>query len=344
MSHRFTSYSNADCPASKATAASTSTCPPVTGVDSIEATENASTATCPECGSDIELVDGDLACSECGLLVNDDVEIDHGPEWRAYTADERDERRRVGPPQTELRHDNGLGADIGRLSESAYSGLSSRRQFQLARLRERDTHSKLDDNSHAVSYALQEVKRMTTALGYERSHAEQAAHFFRQAHDEGLAKGRSLDGLAAAAVYITLRIDEAPITLAKIERVAKAGEQATKVAYQVTRRTLDLPIPPQHPSDHLPAIASAVGAPMALQRVAANLLEAASGTQCMQGKSPSGLAAAALYAADQETPPGHYTDEESPRVATQREIAEVADVDPQTVRTNRDRLQNHLNI
>ena len=79
---------------------------------------------CPECGgrlvSDAE--HGETVCNECGLVV-DENEIDHGPEWRAFDASERNEKKsRTGAPTTKMMHDKGLSsqhrlAEQGRLRQ-----------------------------------------------------------------------------------------------------------------------------------------------------------------------------------------------------------------------------------
>ena len=53
---------------------------------------------CMECGSTEIVMDsirGERICSICGLVITEHV-IDTGPEWRAFTSDERNKRSRVG--------------------------------------------------------------------------------------------------------------------------------------------------------------------------------------------------------------------------------------------------------
>jgi transcription initiation factor TFIIB len=54
--------------------------------------------TCSECGgTEIvqDLEKGERICAACGLVISDH-RIDTGPEWRAFTADEKDARSRTG--------------------------------------------------------------------------------------------------------------------------------------------------------------------------------------------------------------------------------------------------------
>jgi transcription initiation factor TFIIB len=335
MSQKFTSYAASQDVATKASSATT---------DNHEATahlESQATATCPECGGDITLEDNELACGGCGLVVSDSAPVDNSPEWRAYTSEERDSRRRVGPGVDELYHKKGLTTDIGYLSQSDYGSLSAERQNQLRRLRQRNVEAKYGGSSSNVAYCLSETKRMATALGYQHADAEQAARLFRRAHDTGVAVGRSLDALTAATLYMALRIDRKPITLEQIEQVSTSDWVAITNLYTVTKRELGLPVPPQHAADYLPQIASAIGASNDLWRAAKDLLKSVDGTGRLQGKNPSGMAAAALYTLDELTPDGVYSGEDT-LLTTQQELADVADVDPATIKKGRERYREFL--
>jgi len=54
---------------------------------------------CPECGSMniIRSYDrGELTCMDCGLVIDEKI-IDQGPEWRAFTHEEKEKRVRCAP-------------------------------------------------------------------------------------------------------------------------------------------------------------------------------------------------------------------------------------------------------
>jgi len=63
---------------------------------------------CPACGSDKLILDytrGELICAVCGLVITD-RSIDRGPEWRAFTPEERERRSRVGAPMSRVTPDS----------------------------------------------------------------------------------------------------------------------------------------------------------------------------------------------------------------------------------------------
>ena len=70
---------------------------------------------CPECGSAdivLDMAKGTSICASCGLVI--DLQIDLGPEWRAYNSSELQERARAGGPITPLKAEMGLRTQIGK--------------------------------------------------------------------------------------------------------------------------------------------------------------------------------------------------------------------------------------
>ena len=73
---------------------------------------------CPECGS-LNLVrnhdTGEVVCGDCGLVLREQM-MDRGPEWRAFTPQEKASRSRVGMPASYSFYDKGLSTTIGRVT------------------------------------------------------------------------------------------------------------------------------------------------------------------------------------------------------------------------------------
>jgi hypothetical protein len=98
--------------------------------------QQSATQACPECESEAIIQDGDeLLCKDCGFVL-DEQAIDHGPEWRAFNANERDSKSHVGAPTTQTMHDKGLTTTIDWKNKDAYgNSLSSKKREQMSRLR-----------------------------------------------------------------------------------------------------------------------------------------------------------------------------------------------------------------
>ncbi|MFX0121892.1 MAG: TFIIB-type zinc ribbon-containing protein, partial [Candidatus Hodarchaeota archaeon] len=69
---------------------------------------------CSDCGTKDVIRDpvrGEVICTNCGLVLDSHM-VDQGPEWRAFTSEERDSRARTGGPIDFTRHDKGLSTTI----------------------------------------------------------------------------------------------------------------------------------------------------------------------------------------------------------------------------------------
>ncbi|MFA1611178.1 transcription initiation factor IIB [Halobellus rubicundus] len=281
---------------------------------------------CPECGSTDLVTDderGETVCNDCGLVVDEDS-IDRGPEWRAFDSAERDEKSRVGAPTTNLMHDKGLSTNIGWQDKDAYgNSLSSNQRQKMQRLRTWNERFRTRDSKERnLKQALGEIDRMASALGLPENVRETASVIYRRALDEDLLPGRSIEGIATASLHAAARMAQVPRSIDEVARVSRVDEDEFERAYRYVVRELSLEIQPADPAEYVPRFASDLDIPKETERTANDLLENAKRQNVHSGKSPVGLAAAALYAAAQ------LTNEE----LTQADVSEVTDISEVTIR------------
>jgi transcription initiation factor TFIIB len=269
-----------------------------------ESQRGQSQSTCPECGGRLAADEkrGEQVCRECGLVVSED-EIDHGPEWRAYDSRERDEKSRVGAPTTKLMHDKGLSTNIGWQDKDAYGNtLSSRQREKMQRLRTWNERFRTQDHSERnLKQALGEIERMGSALGLAEEVRETASVIYRRALEEGLLPGRSIEGVATAALYAAARQMNRPRSIGAVAAVSRVDEAEFTRAYRYINRELGLAVEPADPLQFLDRVLDGLELGEETRRCARDLLQNARGTGVFNGKSPVGLAAAAVYAAGQLT-------------------------------------------
>jgi transcription initiation factor TFIIB len=280
---------------------------------------------CPECGGNVVVDEsrGETVCSDCGLVVDEDS-IDRGPEWRAFDSAERDRKSRVGAPTTNLMHDKGLSTNIGWQNKDAYgNSLSARQREQMQRLRTWNERFRTRDSKERnLKQALGEIDRMASALGLPENVRETASVIYRRALDEDLLPGRSIEGVATAALYAAARQAGTPRSLDEIERVSRVDKMELTRTYRYVVRQLKLEVEPADPAQYVPRFASELDLSDEAERTARELLESAKRAAIHSGKSPVGLAAAAVYAA------ALLTNEK----VTQNQVSEVADVSEVTIR------------
>ncbi len=283
------------------------------------------TSTCPECGAHLETnsAQGETVCSECGLVVEED-EIDRGPEWRAFDSAEKDEKSRVGAPTTNMMHDKGLSTNIGWQDKDAYgNSLSSRQRQKMQRLRTWNERFRTRDSKERnLKQALGEIDRMASALGLPENVRETASVIYRRALSDDLLPGRSIEGVATAALYAAARQAGVPRSLDEVERVSRVDKMELTRTYRYIIRELNLEVKPADPESYIPRFVSDLDLSDEVERRARELVEGARSDGILSGKSPVGLAAAAVYAA------ALLCNEK----VTQSDVSDVADISEVTIR------------
>lgn len=263
------------------------------------------TKTCGECGGDIitDESTGERICDNCSLIIDDDV-IDHGPEWRAYNQSERSDKARTGAPLTELRHDKGLSTNIDWRDQDAQGRqLSSKKRKQMQRLRKWDHRAKHDSKSKNIAYANGEIKRMGSALGAPKGIRETGGSLYRQVQENDLVPGRSIEAMATASLYISLRIHGTPRSLDELTTVSRVSRKELQRAYRYICRELDIPLKPTDPTQYIPRFATKIEntteteLPQHIIKQAERLATNLTDTHHTSGNDPTVLAASALYAA-----------------------------------------------
>ncbi|MBX0288749.1 transcription initiation factor IIB family protein [Halomicroarcula sp. F28] len=292
--------------------------------------ESSTPSTCPECSGRLDRAGGETHCSDCGLVV-DEQQIDHGPEWRSF---DEDEFRRTGAPRTVTRHDNGLSTEIGRdQSDANGTALSARKKRRLSRQRTLHRRSRFESKRQRnLSHGLGEIRRLTSALELSDTIRTQACSLFKTAQDADLLIGQSIEGGAAAAVYIACRCNNA-IEMHRLAEVARCSESHIWTVYKVFQRDLELPIPIERPSERVPRVLEAmpVAATKATRRRARELARLADDNPEFTG-SRRAIAAGCVY----------FASEETGQAWTQATVAEAAAVARTSLRTWYQELQDHV--
>ena len=280
---------------------------------------------CSECGG--RLVNDEerakVICEDCGLVTEED-RIDPGPEWRALNPQERDRKSRVGAPTTTMMHDKGLSTNIGWQDKDAYGkSLSPRQREKMQRLRRWNERFRTRNSKERnLKQALGEIDRMASALGLPENVREMASVIYRRALNDDLLPGRSIEGVATAALYASARQTGTPRSLDEISDVSRVDKMELTRTYRYIVRQLGLEVQPADPVSYLPRFTSELNLSEEAERRARELLQAAKKDGLHSGKSPLWLAAAAIYAA------ALLTNEK----VTQSEVSEVTDVSEVTIR------------
>lgn len=282
---------------------------------------------CVECGAiewDLDEVRGEVLCRACGLVAETDV-IDPSAEWVNHR--EGADRSRVGAPTTLTLSDKGLNTSISRSdlvgSKAKMHGITGKA------LRDWRRRVVIDDRSKTRS---SRARNLVKAMQFIRDKSdlprqiqEQAAGFYRKAAELGLVTGRSIQGVAAACVYIAAR--EAGIPR-RVEDIAEAFDMEEEMKMKELKRTIRLVARKlgahriTGPEEYLDKFHSDLGLPPQVLGEANTLWDRVKGSLEWQGKKPSGVAGVLLYKSAQVRG--------SPR--TQADVCAVSGVSEVTLR------------
>jgi len=296
------------------------------------------TIQCPECGSNHLSRDysrAELVCHECGLVIDEDL-IDHGPEWRAFDSEQREKRARTGAPMTYTIHDKGLSTMISWQNRDAYGkSIPTRNRAQLFRLRKWQTRTRISNATERnLAVALSSLDRLASGLSLPRTVRETAAMIYRKAALKNLIRGRSVEGVSAAALYAACRQCHVPRTLDEISNIAHMSRKEIGRNYRYVSRELGLKLMPTTPQDYISRFCSELKLSADVQAKTMDILKEAAKKELTSGRGPTGIAAASLYIASVLC--GERR--------TQREVSEVTGVTEVTIRNRYKELSEKLDI
>lgn len=263
--------------------------------------ETTSGTECPDC-VDGELLteDGVTYCSGCGVVVEDSP-IEHSePQWRDY------KNRRLGPKQSQQWVNTGTT-----ITRSVHGDTD-----RLSRYNER-----LQSDERSLVSGLRELRDVAAAVELSQPIRERAAYWYRKTVQNGLLKGRSIEGFAAACVFLSARERRHPMTLSRLAPYSPLSESKIRNHVSILRIEFEPSIPPARPQDFLPRVVSELEFDPDVEHRAGGYLTRATDEELHIGKHPAAIAATAVYAA--------ATDLDLP--VNQQAVAEAADVSAVTI-------------
>jgi len=294
---------------------------------------------CPNCQSNnlrTDYAHGEIICSDCGFVIEDEM-FDFGPEWRAFDEEQKSRRSRTGGLVRYAKLNKGLTTEIDRYDRDIRGGaIQPERKAQLYRLRKWQRRSRMSDSvQRNLSIALPELDRMCAYLNIPNNIKEECAMWYRRAVANGLVRGRSIECVVAAIIYLISRRHHLPKTLEELEEVSGVKRKDIGRSYRFVCRRLKLKMPVATPMDYVPRFASELGLSGRTEAKAIEILEMARRKGITSGKGPTGVAAAAIYLA------GKITDDKQTQKGIAGRLVGVTEV---TIRNRYEELARALDL
>ncbi len=294
------------------------------------AVEEADAFVCPVCGStevSIDYTRSEKSCGKCGLVFEENI-IDSTIRGTARDKDGNSYGQN-GAPKDIAIHDGGISTDF----DVNKGNLKNRAQwYRLRKLNGRIRVSSPRERN--LSRALGQLALLVSNLSLSRSVKYEAAVIYREALDMDLVRGRSIDKLLVATVYIACRKCKVPRTLDEMSEGTGLDKKTIGKNYRFLNRKLGLKLPLISPNDYVPRFASKLGLSSEVEVKSFEIIDLAAESGLTSGKDPASITAASLYWAS------ILVGERR----TQTEIAKTLGVTEVTIRNRFKELSNSLNL
>jgi transcription initiation factor TFIIB len=231
------------------------------------------------------------------MVITEKFEDIANPEWRAFTAEEQNEKVRTGAPTSLARHDRGLATIISKTGRDA-SGqkLDGYMHSTFKRLRTWDSrtqYSSATDKNLVLAFS--ELDILRDKLGLSHSVIEKIAYIYRKAQERKLTRGRSISGMMTAAIYLACREMGTPRTLKDVVAASNIKRKDIARNCRLLIRELDLKVPIADPMKCIVKIANKANLSEKITRQAMNIMTEVVKRGISAGKNPMSFAATVLY-------------------------------------------------
>ncbi len=283
------------------------------------------TNNCPECGGLIISIEerGETVCEQCGLIINERiVDFTHSGK-RAYTNQEKNNREQTGAPISILLPDMGLSTVIDK------QNINNPDLKRATKWNTRITWQKRN-----LLIASTELKRISSNLNLPNYVKEDAMRLYIEAFKRKLLRGRSINAMVTATLYLACRIKMIPRTLQEILKEASVSAKEVRRSYSILIRELNIKIISTDPISLVPRYITELRLDAEIEKLVINILNAYLYKFSISGKDPKGICAGAIYLACKIKNKGF----------TQQHIAEALGITEVTLRSRFKELKSKLKI
>lgn len=228
-----------------------------------------------------DYVRGVVVCEDTGEVIEENL-VDMGPEWRAYSPEERLQRVRVGsPPSVDMDITTYIDEDWSRLSKTQRSVLSA----GMAR---------------NLSIARGIIRRACRILKLPKNVEERAVKIYMRALELGTIRNMDIHGSAAASIILACRFESHPTPTRDILR-------AVQTRYPISFSCLEriymalhadgIKVPPYNHRAFFERLARSLNLSPEVEAKAREILELAEREGLTGGRVPHYVAGACIYVA-----------------------------------------------
>lgn len=249
-------------------------------------------STCPFCGSTEILIDvtrSEKVCRKCGVVLEENI-IDSTVRGTARDKD-GNSLGQNGAPSNIAVHDGGITTTFnikeGNVKDRA-KWIRIKRMHNQSRV--------IGSREKNFARAFSELALISSNLSLAKNVRDESASIYRKAVTKGLVRGRSINKLLVATIYIACRECRVPRTLDEMNEVTGVDKKTIAKNYRFLSRELGLNLPIISPNDYVPRFASKLGLSSEVVVKSMGIIDQAKELGLTSGKDPASIAAATLYA------------------------------------------------
>lgn len=283
---------------------------------------------CPECRDPNpniveEFGSGDLVCGNCGLVLGDRI-VDTRSEWRTFANDEGDDPSRVGAASDPLME--GIEQlDTVISFQDGGSGLA--RELQRAASRSQNSRSERN-----LLTAFRDISNWCDQFALPKIISDIAKQLYKRSEEEKLLRGKPLEAIIAACLFIACRQAHVPRSFREICTLTRVTKKSLGQCYKALEAAFNLtpgasahaanPAPSSGPESLVSRYCNHLDLPANVQSYCSDIIVAAREHGIADGRSPVSIAGGAIF----------FTSHLLGKPKSLKEIGDVAGVSEGTIK------------
>lgn len=268
-----------------------------------------------------DLENGEMIFQNSGIVIRDRISINTKSD-NLFANNEFTSHR--GNVSSLKFYDMGLASIIGKFNQD-FTGKSikNKMKYEMKRMRIWDSRSRIKKTSDLnLRTALMEMEKLKGKLCLNDAILERSAYLYRKAVFSQLIRGRKINGIVGACMYLACREMGISRTISEISNILQEKRSSISRNIRILIINLELNIGVQDPINDIIKISNNLEIPEITKRKAITILNILKKHELIAGKKPSAVAAAIIYIACMKT-----GEEKS-----QLKIAKIAGVSGPTIR------------
>ncbi|KAI0311028.1 cyclin-like protein [Amylostereum chailletii] len=258
---------------------------------------------CPDCRDPNpniveEFGSGDLVCGTCGLVLGDRV-VDTRSEWRTFANDEGDDPSRVGAASDPLME--GM-EQLDTVISFRDGGSGIARELQRAASRGQSSRSERN-----IFSAFRDISSWCDQFSLPKTISDIAKQLYKRSDEEKLLRGKPLDAVIAACIFIACRQAHVPRTFKEICNLTHVSKKVLGQCYKALEQAFNLTpgasATASHgsapvvtgPEDLLVRYCNHLALPPNVQGICKDIIVEARSRGVADGRSPVSIAGGAIY-------------------------------------------------